>query len=399
MPLTDSTVKSAKPGEKPQKFFDERGLFLLVTPSGGRLWRFKYIFEGREKLIGMGQYPDVPLKLARERRDDARRKVASGIDPSAERQEKKTAQANDLRTIAEAWLDGQKKLDPKTVKRIRDRLSKWIYPTLGGRPIASIRPADLLPALQKAVAAGRLETAHRTRSDVSRVLRHAIATGRAERDITVDIRGALAPVQVTHFAAITEPVRIGELMRAIDGYRGQPATEIALKLAPLLFVRPGELRTAEWSEFDLAAAEWRIPAPKTKMRRLHIVPLSKQALKLIESLKIHTAGGRFLFPTLRDPNRSMSENTLNACLRRLGYGQDEMTSHGFRTVASSTLNEMGIDPGLIELQLAHKDTNATRDAYNRSERLKDRRAMMQRWADHLDKLRSGKRSTRPEGTS
>jgi len=393
MELTDSAIRSAKPAEKAYKLFDGRGLFLLVTPSGSRLWRFKYTYEGREKLIGLGTYPDVSLKLARSSRDKARQCIAEGIDPSAARQAKKAARRNDFATVADEWLSQQKTLEPATVKRIRDRLNKWIVPTLGAWPISTMRPADLLPLLRKAECADLRETAHRTRSDVSRIMRHAVATGHAERDITVDLRGALAPVKATHFAAITDPFRVGELLRAIDGYRGQPVIEHALRLAPLVFVRPGELRTAEWVEIDLDAAEWRIPAAKTKMRRLHIVPLSKQAAAIIESLKVHTTGGRFLFPTMRDADRPMSENTLNACLRRMGYGQEEMTSHGFRTIASTLLNEMGIAPELIERQLAHAEQNATRDAYNRAERLTERRELMQRWADHLDKLRARKERT------
>jgi integrase len=390
MPLTDSTLRSAKPREKQYKLYDEDGLYVLITPTGGRLWRFKYIFDGVEKGISLGKYPDVPLKLARDRRDDARRQVAAETDPSTARKAKRAERANDLRTIADEWLGKQKSFEPKTVARIRDRLAKWILPTLGGRPINQIQPVDLLPLLQRAEAAGLHETAHRTRADISRVFRYAVATGRADRDITVDLRGALTPVRATNFAAITEPSRVGALLRSIDGYRGQPVTVIALKLAPLVFVRPGELRAAEWSEFDFDAAEWRIPGPKTKMRRPHVVPLSKQALALIEDLKAHTGDGKYLFPALRDPNRPMSENTLNACLRSLGYRKDEMTSHGFRSIASTLLREMGIGSDLIEKQLAHQDQNAVRNAYDRSERMTERRAMMQKWANHLDKLRASK---------
>jgi integrase len=391
--LTDVAIKSAiraaKTAQKPIKRFDQGGLFVLVTPGGSALWRLKYQFEGREKLIGLGTYPDTNLKLARDKRDQARRMLAEGKNPSAERQATKAAHANDFKTIAEGWLNGQKQLEAETVGRIRDRLSTWIYGTLGSRAISSIKPIDLLPLLRKVEAAGRHETAHRVRSDVSRVLRHGVSTGRCERDITVDLRGALAPARVRHFAALTDPVKVGELMRAIWGYRGQPVVEIALKLAPYLFVRPGELRSAEWSEIDLAAKEWRIPAAKTKMRRLHVVPLAAQALSLFEDLKVHSGGGRLCFPTVQDPTRPMSENTLNACLRRLGYGKDEMTSHGFRSIASSLLNEQGWAPDLIERQLAHAEQNATRDAYNRAAHLPARRKMMAGWADYLDSLRLG----------
>lgn len=387
MPLTDSAVKAAKPAEKARKLFDERGLYLLVTPTGGKLWRFKYRFESREKLIGLGAYPDVSLKDARERRDAARAKVANGVDPSAERQAARLAIANTLRAVAEDWIGKQAVMGEETRERIRDRLERWVFPKIGSRPIASLEPADLLPVLRAIEAKGRLETAHRARSDVSRVMRYAVAHGLASRDITQDLRGALPPAKVESFAAITDPVKVGELLRAIDAYDGQPATEIALKLAPLVFVRPGELRTAEWRELDLEGAVWRIPAEKTKLRRLHLVPLSRQALALFEELQTHTGEGRLCFPTLRDPERPLSENTINAALRRMGYASDEMTAHGFRSLASTLLNEMGVAPDLIELQLAHQDSSV-RAIYNRSTRLPERVKMMQKWADYLDRLRA-----------
>ena len=257
-----------------------------------------------------------------------------------------------------------------------------------------IEARELLDELRKIEARGRHDTAIRTKADVGRVFRYAVATSRAKRDITQDLKGLIKAAPTKHFAALTSPAKVGELLRAIHGYQGQPATEIALKLAPLVFVRPGELRTAEWAEFDLESEhpEWRIPAAKTKMKREHLVPLSRQAVELLKELDAHTGGGRLLFPTLRDPRRPMSENTLNAALRRLGFTKDQQTAHGFRSIASTLLNEKGFAPDLIELQLAHQEKNDSRAAYNRAARIAERREMMQRWADQLDSLRAGKRS-------
>lgn len=391
--LTDKAIRAAKATERPRKLFDERGLFLVVTPAGGRWWRFKYQFQGREKLISLGVYPDTSLQLARKKRDDARRQVAEGIDPSAKRQAERVAVGNTFEAVALEWLASQAKtLAPGTVTQIRTRLSKWIFPKLGSTPIEEIKPDTLLRELRKIEGRGIHETAHRARADCSRVFRYAVATSRASRDVTADLRGALAPVQTEHFAAITKPTKVGELLRAIDSYQGQPSTEIALKIAPYVFVRPGELRAAEWAEFDLEAEhpEWRIPAVRMKMDREHVVPLSRQVKRLLLALRPLTGSGVLLFPTLRDHRRPMSDNTLNAALRRLGYGTDEQTAHGFRSMASTLLNEQGWHPDLIELQLAHKEKNLSRGAYNRAERLPERRKMMQAWADYLDRLRARK---------
>lgn len=379
-----------RPQEKAYKRFDARGLFLLVTPTGGRLWRYKYRIGGREKLLALGAYPDVSLKQARDRCDAARKLVADGIDPSARRQAEKAAIADTFEAIAREWLGLlATKLEPATIQRTRDRLEAWVFGGIGRMPVDQIKAVDVLKLLRRIEARGRHETAHRARADCSRVFRHAVATGRAERDPTVDLKGALAPVKTTHFAAITEPGQVGALLRAIDGYRGQPSTEIALKLAPLVFVRPGELRAGEWSEISLEGKfpEWRIPAARMKMREPHLVPLSRQAVALLRELEPLTGGGRFLFPTLQDPGRPMSNNTLNTALRRLGYTAEQMTSHGFRSMASTLLNEQGWHPDLIELQLAHKDCNELRAIYNRATRLPERRKVMQVWADYLDGLR------------
>ena len=388
--LSDTRVRAAKPREKAYKLYDERGLFLFVTPTGGRLWRLKYRVRDREKLISLGAYPDVGLKRAREKRDEARKLLADGVDPSAERQERRTALLETFEGVAEEWLELQSKsLAAETISILGTRLKSALYPYLGSRPITAITAQELLGALRRIEARGRHETAHRVRALAGRVLRYAVATGRAQHDVAADLKEALAPVKSRNFASVTEPVRVGELMRAIDGYTGHPVTALALKLAPLVFVRPGELRAAEWTEFDLLAAEWRIPGARMKMGDPHIVPLSRQALAILRELEPLARGGRYLFPSLRTRDRPMSNNTINAALRRLGYTSQEQTGHGFRTMASTLLNEQGFPPDVIELQLAHSERNKVRAAYNKAQRLSERRKMMQAWADYLDGLRAG----------
>jgi integrase len=387
--LTDTAIRSARPKEKPYKLFDGGGLFLLVRPNGSRLWRLKYRVEGREKLLSVGIYPEISLKSARERRDDARRLVAAGVDPSAKRKAERAARADTFEAMTREWLDLKSRgLTERTHAKRLSRFEAFVFPYLGKRPVATITAPDLLTVLQRVEARGKNETAHRVRSESSAVFRYAIATGRAERDPAEDLRGALAPVVVRNHPAITEPGKIGELLRAIHGYVGQPSTAYALKLLPLTFVRPGELRGAEWAEFDLDRAEWRIPGARMKMGEQHIVPLSSQAVALLRELHPLTGSGRYLFPSLRTGERPISNNTLNAALRRLGYTGDEMVSHGFRSMASTCLNEKGWEPDLIELQLAHAERDEVRGAYNRALRLADRRRMMQAWADYLDGLRA-----------
>ena len=389
MALTEFAVRAAKPATKDAKLFDERGLYLLVCPNGSKLWRLKYRFSGREKLLSLGAYPDIGLKGARDAREGARKLLATGVDPSSRRKLEKMARANTFETVAREWLSLQERtLSDSTLSRERSRLERFIFPHLGGRPIAQITPAEFLGVLRRIDLRGTNDTAHRTRSICSRVLRYAVATGRAERDCTADLRGALPPVAGGHFAAITEPAKIGELLRAIDGYTGQPSTAHALRLAPYVFVRPGELRQATWSEFDLNAAEWRIPEARMKAGEPFLVPLSRQALELLRRLQLITGHGRYLFPSLRSATRPISDNTVNAALRRLGYSREEMTGHGFRSMASTALNEQGWHPDLIELQLAHAERNKVRGAYNRAQRLTERRQMMQAWADYLDRLRA-----------
>lgn len=387
--LTDIALRALKPREKPYKKADTLGLYVIVRPDGARWWRFRYVWNGREKLLSLGTYPDTSLRLAREKRDDARRQLARGVDPSAARQAERQAQADTFEAVASEWLNRNGHIGASTRSQYRHRLSKYVYPRLGRWPVADITAAELLKVLRRIESNGTIETAHRVRSVVSRVFRYAVATGRAERDPAADLRGAIASVKSKNFAAIVEPKKVGELLRAIDGYDGQPAVMLALKLAPLVFVRPGELRGAEWVELDLEAAEWRIPAERMKMDERHIVPLSRQAVAVLEELQVHTGHGRLLFPGLRSRERPISENTINGALRRLGYSTDDMTGHGFRSMASTLLNELGWPGDVIELQLAHKPRDKVRAAYNRAERLTERRQMMQAWADYLDGLKGG----------
>lgn len=382
------------------KLFDSGGLYLLVTPGGGRWWWLKYRYEGKERGISLGVYPDVSLKRARICRDDARRMIAEGVDPSARRQADKNARAVTFELVANEWLELQaKKLAPVTLNKARWMITEFVVPHIGSQPIHKITPADVLAALRPIEARGKHETAHRTKQYVGQVFRYAVATSRAERDITADLRGALTPATTKNHAAVTDPVAIGALLRAIDGYCGQPVTHAALKLAPLVFVRPGELRQAEWSEINFDAAEWRIPGERMKMGELHIVPLAPQALRLLRGIQQLTGRGRYVFPSLRTGDRPMSENTINAALRRLGYATDEMTGHGFRAMASTCLNEQGWHPDLIELQLAHAERNKVRAAYNRATRLGERRKMMQGWADYLDTLRASAEVIPPRRTA
>lgn len=388
MPLTEIEIRAAKAQEKPLKLYDGGGLYLLVNPNGSRWWRLKYRFDGKERGLSLGVYPDVSLKRARLGRDDARRLLVDGIDPSSHRQAEKEARAITFESVAEEWLKlRSEKVAEITLAKARWMLTEFIVPKVGSRPIHKITAAELLAALRQIEARGKYETAHRTKQYVGQVFRYAVATGRAERDITADLRGALTPVTSKNHAAVIEPMAIGALLRAIDGYAGQPSTHAALKLAPLVFVRPCELRQAEWSEINLDAGEWRIPARKMKMREPHFVPLSRQAIAILREHWRLTGIGQYVFPSIRSGKRPMSENTINGALRRLGYSNDEMTGHGFRATASTCLNEQGWHPDVIELQLAHAERNKVRAAYNRASRLTERRKMMQAWADYLDTLR------------
>jgi integrase len=368
---------------------------MLVTPPGGRLWRLRYRMYGREKLLSLGAYPDVTLKRAREKRDDMRKVIADGIDPSARRKAERGARAETFEAVATEWLELQSKaLSAETISILGTRLKSFLYPYIGNRPVTAMTAQELLATLRRIEARGRHETAHRVRALAGRVLRYAVATGRAPHDVAADLKDALAPVKSRNFASLTDPARVGELLLAIDSYDGQPVTALALRLAPLFFVRPGELRAAEWSEFDLANAEWRIPANHMKMAEQHIVPLAQQALAILRELEPLARRGRYVFPSLLTLDRPMSNNTINTALRRLGYSSNEQTGHGFRSMASTLLNEQGFPPDVIELQLAHSERNKVRAAYNKAQRLPERRKMMQAWADYLDALRERARIAR-----
>lgn len=393
MPITHVAIVNAKPREKPYRLFDGRGLYLEISPSGGRWWRFKYRFDGKEKRLSLGVYPDVSLKEARDHLDDVRRKLRAGIDPGAERKIQGTVfqappSGATFETVAREWFGKHSpSWAPGHGDKIIRRLELNIFPWLGAKPIADIKPLELLGAVQRIEQRGANETAHRALQNCGRVFRYAVATGRAERDITRDLLGALAPVVERHHASIVEPKAVGALLRAIDGYAGSLIVRCALRLAPLVFVRPGELRMAEWEEFNLDEGEWRIPAARMKMRAPHFVPLSTQAVEILRELQPLTGKQRFVFPGERSHDRPMSNNTVNAALRRLGYSSEQMTGHGFRSMASTLLNEQGWHPDAIERQLAHQEQNEIRAAYNYAKHLPERRKMMQAWSEYLDRLR------------
>jgi len=395
--LTDTALRNAKPGTKAVKLFDSGGLYLEVAPAGGKWWRLKYRHGGKEKRISLGVYPDVSLKDARERRDAARKLLANGIDPSKTRQEEKAEIAADAMTfekVAREWFSKFKEnWTPGHADRTMRRFEMDVFPWIGARPIRDILAPELLTTIRRIESRGAIETAHRTMQNCGQVFRYAVASGHADRDISGDLRGALPPSKEKHHASVTDPKDVASLLRTIETYQGSFVTMSALRLAPMLFVRPGELRHAEWSEIDLDKAEWRIPAAKMKMREQHIVPLSRQAVAILRELHPLTGAGRYVFPSVRTSARPMSENTVNAALRRLGYTKDEMTGHGFRSMASTLLNEMGWNRDAIERQLAHAERNSIRAAYNFAEFLPERRRMMQAWADHLDALKAGAKVT------
>jgi integrase len=400
MSSTDIKIRSAKSASKPYKLFDGGGLYLEVSTFGGKYWRWKYRFGGKEKRLAFGVYPNVGLKVAREKRDSARRQVANGIDPSEARRAQKIAQAGaeSFESIAREW---HAKFSPGWVAthgdRILRRLERDVFPWIGKRAIAEIKPAELLTVLRRIESRGALETTHRAMQNCGQVFRYAVATGRAERDPTGDLRGAIPPPKEKHHASITDPKRIAELLRAIDAYQGYFVTKCALRVSPLLFVRPGELRHAQWPEIDLKKAEWRIPADRMKMREQHIVPLASQAVDIFHELEPLTNrifpsrpnARPYVFPSARTHERPMSENAVLAALRRMGYTKEEMTGHGFRSMASTLLHEQGWNHQAIERQLAHAERNAVSAAYNFAEHLPERRKMMQAWADYLDTLKAG----------
>jgi len=391
MPLTDTAIRNARPREKPVKLFDAGGLYLILTPAGARWWRFDYRYGGKRRTLSMGVYPHVSLKEARAKRVEARKQLATGGDPSATRKAAKAAEADSFEAVAREWYAKHApRWGPGHADNTIRCLEQDVFPRLGARPVGKVTAPDLLEVLRRIEARGALETAHRVLQNCRRVFRYAIATGRAERDTAADLRGALPPAEEKHHAAITDPKAIGALLRAIDGYQGDLPTRCALRLAPLTFVRPGELRAAEWTEFDLDRAEWNIPASRMKTREPHLVPLSVQAIAILCEICPLTGSGRYVFPSLRTAARPMSETTINAALRRMGYAKDEMTGHGFRAMARTLLDEvLGVRPDFIEHQLAHTVRDPLGRAYNRTTHLPERRDMMQRWADYLDGLKNG----------
>lgn len=404
MPLRDPAIRNAKPGitpkgrvtDKPYKLNDAGGLYLEVSPNGGKWWRFKYRFAGKEKRLSLGVYPEVTLKEARDRRDQSRKLLADGIDPSENRKAKKSAierqMMNGFELIARQWFEkAHKGRAESTVYKNLTFLEKDVFPWIGGRAIDEITAPDLLAVIRRIESRGALDIARRTHNLCGRVFRYAVGHGLCPRDPSRDIelRDILPAANTRHHASITEPKEVGALLRAIDGYEGSYIVRCALQLAPLVFTRPGELRQAEWSEIDLEKGEWRIPASKMKMGEQHIVPLSSQAIAVFRDIFPLTGRGQFVLPGERSHARAISDNTLNAALRRMGFSKEQMTAHGFRSLASTNLHELGYAHAVIERQLAHGERNKVSAAYNFAEYLPERRRMMQQWGDYLDSLKTG----------
>jgi len=394
MSLTDAKIRKAKAADKPQRLFDGGGLYMEVSPKGGKWWRFKYRFGGKEKRLSLGTYPDVSLKLARDRRDDARKLLSNNIDPGEYRKVTKAAKAdraaNSFEAVAREWFAKHSpNWKESHSKKVIGRLEKNAFPWLGTKPISGVSAQELLDVIRRIEERGALETAHRVLRICGQVFRYAVATGRTDRDPSGDLRGALPPVKTQHLAAVTEPAKVAELLRAIDGYQGTFVVHCAMRFAPLVFVRPGELRQAEWAEIDLDAAEWRFTVSKTDTQ--HIVPLSHQAVDILGELHPLTGRGRYVFPSARSPsgNRPMSDNAILSALRSMGISKEEMTGHGFRAIARTLLDEvLGFRPDFIEHQLAHAVRDPNGRAYNRTAHLPERRKMMQDWANYLDKLKA-----------
>ncbi|CAJ5423122.1 tyrosine-type recombinase/integrase [Burkholderia pseudomallei] len=394
MPLTDTAIRNAKPADKPVRLFDGGGLYLEIAPSGGKWWRLKYRFGGKEKRYSLGVYPEVTLATARKKRDEAREKLAAGIDPGeakkAEKRASLLAAAHSFEVVARGWMDERKTtVEPAQHDKTLARMENDVFPWLGKRPIAEIDAPEILVVLKRVDGRGARFTAHRIRSEISRVFRYGIKEGHCKADPARDLVDAIPPAQTTHFASITEPEKVGEMLRAFDGFTGTFPVLCALKLAPMLFVRPGELRKAEWAQFDLDKGEWRYFVNKTKTD--HLVPLAAQAVTILRELHALTGEGVYVFPGARDRNRPMSEAAINAALRRLGYDtRTEITGHGFRAMARTILHEeLEEKPEVIEHQLAHTVPDSLGRAYNRTKFIKARRSMMQQWADYLDKLKAG----------
>jgi len=390
MALTATTIKTCKPKDKAYKLTDGGGLYLLVSPSGGKWWRFDYRFQSKRKTLSMGVYPAISLKDARDRRDEAKKQLANGIDPAMVRKSQKhqQSQPNTFEAVAREWHDKFKLGWSDThASRLLRLLERDIFPWLGSLSVSEVSSPLLLQTIRR-IETRSLDTAHRAVQNCGQVFRYAIATGRAQNDPTHALKGAMPPIRDNHFATIIHPNQIGALLRAIEGYKGEFITQSALSLGPLVFVRPGELRHAEWSEMNLEIGEWRIPSEKMKMGQPHIVPLARQSVVLLTELQPLTGTGKYLFPSVRSLDRPISVNTINAALRRMGYTKEEMTGHGFRSMASTLLNEQGWNRDHIERQLAHTERNKIRAAYNYADYLPERRIMMQAWADYLDSLKA-----------
>lgn len=394
MALTDTAIRKAKPLEKTQRLTDGGGMYLEIAPSGGKWWRLKYRFGGKEKRLSLGTYPDTGLADARGKREVARKLLASGVDPSEHRKATRAAgeerKANSFEVVAREWFAKQKPgwVDGHASKVLL-RLENDAFPWLGKRPIADITAKELLATINRIVDRGAIDSGKRVLQNCGQIFRFAVVTGRTERNPAVDLRGALPTVKQKHLAAITDPNKVGGLLRAIDAYTGSFVTKCALRLAPLVFVRPGELRQAEWAEIDLEKAEWNIPAEKMKMREPHLVPLSDQAVGILRELRALTGNSRYVFPGARSRKRPMSNNAVLAALRRMGFDKDEMSGHGFRAMARTILDEtLHFRPDYIEHQLAHAVRDPNGRAYNRTAHLAERKKMMQAWADYLDQLRT-----------
>lgn len=395
MALTDATIRSLRAGKSAAKKADGNGLYIEVSPNGSKLWRLKFRFGGKEKRLALGAYPEVSLAEARKRRDEARGMLREGVDPSLERKRNKAAAKisvhDSFERVAEEYIAKMEKEGRATATISKARwFLDLLRPAIGKMPIRDVDPQMLLAALKKLEGKGNYETAKKTRSFASRVFRYAVASGRASFDPAAMLNGALVTVKAKHYAAILEPKKFGELLRAIEDFNGSPITKFALQIAPHVFVRPGELRHADWSEFDLDNAIWHIPAGRMKARRAHDVPLSRQVVALLVELRAITGPKGYVFPALHTRRRPMSENTINAAFRRMGFGKDEVTAHGLRATASTLLNERGIwNPDAIERALAHGFSDAVRGTYHRGRHWDERVSMAQWWSDYLDKLRDG----------